>query len=264
MEKSFKYLEGFVHYEVTGQGKPVLLLHGFGEDRSIWKKQVEFLQKHCQLIIPDLPGTGKSTFLTGDNIALEDLADCMYALLQHEGITTATILGHSMGGYISLALAAKFPSIIHSFGLIHSTAFADGEEKKKIRLQSIEIIREYGSYSFLKNTIPNLFSDNFRNKKNETVMELVEAAKSFNSDSLIQYSSAMMNRPDRTDVLKQLTVPVLFVVGDQDIAAPLEDLKKQFSLPRQPVIHVLENVGHMGMLEATDQTNKIMLEFINR
>ncbi|WP_207496235.1 alpha/beta fold hydrolase [Aridibaculum aurantiacum] len=263
MEKTFTYQNTSISYHVYGTGQPVVLLHGFGEDRSIWANQVKFLEPHCRLIVPDLPGTGKSALLANAT-SIDDYADCIFHLLQHEQIKEPILLGHSLGGYITLAIVEKFPAIVKAFGLIHSTAFADSEEKKKVREKGVQMINEYGSYAFLKNTIPNLFSDNFKKKNNQVIQDLILASSSFSPEALIQYYLAMKDRPDRTSVLQNATVPVLFVIGKEDVAAPLDDLKKQTSLPKQPYVHVMEDVGHMGMLEATDQLNEYMLEFINR
>ena len=264
MEKTFTYLNAEISYKVLGQGPEVFLLHGFGEDSSIWNKQVSFLQSHCTLYLPDLPGSGKSSLLEGTEISIEDYAEVILQILEKENLQQAIVLGHSMGGYITLALAEKNPGRVKAFGLIHSTAFADSADKKSSRLKSIEFIENHGSHAFLKNTIPNLFSDNFKNSNSPVLQSVVDAGESISTNSLIQYLSAMMRRPDRTEVLKQSTVPVLFIVGDQDVAAPIDDLKEQIHLPKQPYIHILANVGHMGMLEATDEVNLIMLEFIKR
>lgn len=116
----------------------MVLLHGFGEDSQIWNTQVSFLQEHCQLLVPDLPGSGKSLLLTNKNnasnvVSIEDYADVIAALLAAEKITSSIMLGHSMGGYITLAFAEKYPDKLQSFGLVHSTAFADNEEKSHAR-----------------------------------------------------------------------------------------------------------------------------------
>ena len=264
MEKTFTYLNTRIHYQIVGQGPAVFLIHGFGENSSVWDKQIAFLQPHCSLIVPDLPGSGESSLLEGLEISIEDYAEIVIQILINENIQRAIFLGHSMGGYIALAVVEKYPERIIAFGLIHSTAFADSEDKKNTRLKSIEFIKNNGSHSFLKNTIPNLFSDNFKKNNNEVLELVIDAGKSISSHSLIQYLSAMMRRPDRTHVLKQSTVPVLFIIGEQDVAAPLDDLRKQIHLPKQPYIHILENVGHMGMLEATEEVNTYMLEFITR
>jgi pimeloyl-ACP methyl ester carboxylesterase len=110
MQKSFEYKNTTISYRIEGQGKPVVLLHGFGEDSQIFNHQIEFLKDHCQLIVPDLPGSGKSQLLQHPAssiqhpVSIEDYAQSIQALLQHEKIPTCTLLGHSMGGYISIGI----------------------------------------------------------------------------------------------------------------------------------------------------------------
>ena len=286
MKKSFPYQNANITYRVEGKGKPIVLLHGFGEDSHIWDKQVSFLKEHCLLIIPDLPGSGESSLLsleskvlsfelkqpeiqnpklkTQNNISIEDYADCIHALLAHEQIDTCTMLGHSMGGYITLAFAEKYPSQLKAFGLVHSTAYADSDEKKINRERSIALIEEYGAYAFLKTTIPNLFGAAFKEKHPEKVEELVLASQVFSKQALQQYTLAMMNRPDMTETLKSNRLPVLFVIGTEDIAAPMKDVLEQTKLTLHPTVHVLKNIGHMGMWEATDEMNEHLLAFINK
>lgn len=263
MEKNFQYQTSTIYYRVEGAGKVVVLIHGFGEDSSVFNQQIDFLKNHCQLIVPNLPGTANSEILQSTTpITIQDYANCIAALLQHEQVEQCIMLGHSMGGYITLAFAKKFPQLLTGFGLIHSTAFADTAEKKQNRLRSIEIIEQYNGHAFLKTTIPNLFSKNFKQQFPEKVEALIESSKQFSKTALTQYTLAMMNRTDSLDILRNNPLPVLFIIGTEDIAAPLNDVMQQTYLPQCSYIHVLKDVGHMGMLEATNEVNKYLLEFI--
>ena len=266
MTTSFNYNNTRISYTDIGSGKLVFLLHGFGEDAGIWQLQKEFLQPHYRLIIPDLPGSGDSDLLAKDNITIDDYADVIYALYQSLQLSDnqqISILGHSMGGYISLAFAKKYAAIVKPVGLIHSTAFADSKEKKQVRLRGIEIMAEYGAFAFLKNTIPNLFAENFKQQFPKVVESLIEKGNQFTVSSLQQYYISMMNREDKTILLKSLNIPVLFIIGTEDVAVPLQDVLQQVHLPYIAQIKILEDVGHMGMLEATDIANTAVLEFLN-
>jgi len=265
MQKTFQYTDGPVSYLDTGEGQAVVLLHGFGEDADVWNEQVAFLKNHCRLIVPHLPGSGLSGFTnenTKGNDTIEYYADAVRVLLEHESIDSCIMPGHSMGGYITLAFAEKYPHLLRGFGLIHSTAFADSEEKKQNRRRGIEMMEEYGGYAFLKNTTPNLFASKFKTAHPEKVEALIEKGKSFNVKALQQYYRAMMNRPDRTHVLKESKVPVLFVIGTEDVAAPMQDVLKQTHLPKISFVHILEDTGHIGMWEDTKKMNDALLEFI--
>jgi pimeloyl-ACP methyl ester carboxylesterase len=263
MNKAFKYLNTTINYWVYGEGQPVVLLHGFAEDSTIWNNQTSYLETHCRLIVPDLPGSGNSELLEGSSISMEDYADCIYALFNEEKIERGVLLGHSMGGYITLAFAEKYPAKVKSFGLVHSTAFGDSEEKKSTRKKGIELMKEYGVLPFIKNTTPNLFSATFKKNSADSIDALIKQQEKFTTAALVQYYTVMMNRRDYTVILEKSEVPVLFVIGSEDVAAPLPDLLQHVHLPKIAHIHILENVGHMSMLEAPHKLNNYLLKFIN-
>lgn len=264
MQRTFSNKDATISYKVLGKGVTVLLLHGFGEDGSVWYEQSDFLKEYCKLIIPDLPGSGASFFANeNDGDAIEQYVEIINSLLEHEKTDSCIILGHSMGGYITLAFAEKYASLLKGFGFIHSTAFADSDEKKQNRLKGIGMMEEYGGYAFLKTTTPNLFATKFKKEQPERIEALIERGKIFSTKALQQYYKAMMNRPDRTTVLANSSVPVLFVLGTEDVAAPLNDVLKQTHLPDISFLHVLEDTGHMGMWENADKVNNAMFEFIS-
>ena len=254
-------------YQLIGKGKPVVLLHGFGEDSQIWNQQIDFLQQHCLLIVPDLPGSGKSEPLNANNtsvdsISLTDYADCIYAILAAEKIETCLMLGHSMGGYITLAFAEKYPTNLIAFGLIHSSALADSTDKKIMRQRGIEMMEKYGAAAFLKNTLPNLFTHNFKLLHPEIVEKFIQNSTAIHTNTCQAYYVAMMHRPDRTAILKNTNLPVLFVIGSEDMAVPMIDVLPQSTMPINSYIQILEAVGHMGMIEATEKLNTCLLDFI--
>lgn len=262
MEKQFQYKGSEIFYQVYGNGKPVVLLHGFAEDSSIWDQQVSFLQHHCLLIVPDIPGSGRSQLLAKENVGIEDYARVVKTLLEQENINQCILLGHSMGGYITLAFAELFPEKLTAFGFVHSTAFADNEEKKNTRRKAIKLMEEYGVYPFLKNSTPNLFSEVYKREQPQRVSNLIEQGRKFSKEALVQYYAAMISRPDRTSILEKANVPVLFIIGSEDVAAPLEDLLKQVHLPKISYVHIMQNVGHMSMWEKPSELNKYLIEFI--
>ena len=254
-QKTITYQSSTIYYRVIGNGKPVMLLHGFGEDGEIWNQQVNFLQEHYTLIVPDLPGSGQSQIIT--DMSIEGMADAVKAVLDAELLENITLIGHSMGGYITLALAEKYPALIRAFGLFSSSAFADSEEKKATRLKAIAFIKKNGGYEFLKTSIPGLFMG-----EHDAIPALVERAKNFTPEALIYYYRAMIDRPDRTAVLKTFPGPILFIIGEHDKAVPFDQSLQQCYLPALSHIHILRNSAHMGMLEETDKANKALLEFL--
>jgi pimeloyl-ACP methyl ester carboxylesterase len=239
-------------YCLMGKGMPVVLLHGFGEDSSIWNGLAAALSKNYQLIIPDIAGSGESELLAGENIGMQDYADSIHAILAKENIQQCTMIGHSMGGYITLAFAEKYPGMLHAFGLFHSSAYADDETKKETRKKAIEFIHQNGSEAFLKTSTPGLFMD--AEKSKEAIDWLIEKGKQFKPAALIQYYEAMIARPDRTHVLKSFPSQVLFMLGSHDKAVPFEQGLEQSHLPDLACIYILRNSAHMGMLEEPEKS----------
>lgn len=241
-----------------------MLIHGFGEDRFIFEELIATVGSSYRFFAPDLPGSGvlKNHIWPKGTETMDWLATWMHEQLQSEGISSCIMLGHSMGGYITLAFAEKYPEMLQAFGLIHSTAFADSEAKKETRGKAITFMEEKGGYLFLKTAIPGLFASDFTVKNPKIVQSLVEKSVDFQLDSLVAYYRGMMARPDRTHVLKAARVPVLMVAGTEDMAVPISDLLVQSSLPAICHFHVLQNVGHMGMLEDPQSIHDILLNFI--
>lgn len=260
-DKKQMYFQGKkISYTTLGQGYPVVLVHGFAEDSDVWKYQLEALSAHYRLIIPDLPGAGASALT--DTFSMELGADCIRQVLQQENIERTILIGHSMGGYISLAFAEKYAAYLRAFGLFHSTAYADNDEKKASRQKGIEFILSHGSHEFLKQSIPNLFSPDSRISMGGAVKEMIEQYRNFNPNTLIACQQAMMQRPDRTHVLTSFTGPVLFMMGKHDTAVPYEQSLRQSHLPHISYIHILEQSGHMGMWEEKEKANAALLSFL--
>jgi pimeloyl-ACP methyl ester carboxylesterase len=252
-----------IFYALTGKGFPVILIHGFAEDRTIWQNQVPRLAENYRLIIPDLPGSGRSP-IDPQLKTVDDFADCINRITDEEKIDACVIIGHSMGGHIALAFAKKYPEKLKGLGLFHSTAYADSEEKKSARKKGMAFIEQHGSYEFLKQSIPNLFSEDYKKEHPETVTELINRYNNFNPASLVSYYAVMMNRPDRTDVLKNIKKPILFIIGEKDSAVPLEQSLRQSYLPELCYIHILENTAHMGMFEHSNHSSELVNDFLNQ
>lgn len=252
---------GTLFYRDEGSGLPVVLLHGFAEDHTLWDIQVEHLRTGCRLIIPDLPGS----ILTPSSspVSMESMAESVLSILNHEGIDQCILIGHSMGGYVTLAFAEKYPDRFKGFGLFHSTAYPDSEEKKAARRKSIDFIRNNGSAPFIRQSTPNLFAAETRTTRPDLVETTIDRYSSLSPDSLIAWYEAMILRPDRTAVLKDATTPVLFIIGIEDQAVLPEHTLQQSHLPPLSHIHILHHSAHMGMLEQPDLSNNILQSFIN-
>jgi pimeloyl-ACP methyl ester carboxylesterase len=246
-------------YRIVGEGPAVVLLHGFGGAGTRWERQYNNI-KDFQFIVPDLPGSGRSEII--EDMSMEGLAESLFQLLQQLKVDICTMIGHSMGGYVTLAFVEKYPELIESYGLFHSTAFADTEEKKAGRKKTIEFIKEHGVVAFLKNFVPGLYSDGFKQEHAREIENHLTQVNTISQAAIISYLQSMIERPDRTNVLKQNKIPVLFVLGKNDSIIPFKDILALASMPEIAYIHVLEQSGHMGMIEEPEKSNQIINHFL--
>jgi len=267
-EKEITHKHKKIFYRSTGEGPVVVLLHGVPFDGSLWTNQFYAFPDY-KLIIPDLPGSGRSQII--EDMSMEGMAECVKEIIVHETASlffksgephSVIVIGHSMGGYITLALAEKHPELLNGFGLFHSTAYTDSEERKEARKKTIKLIEEKGVSEFVKGSLPNLFSPVTKEQNPELIEDQISHACNFSPEAIVKYQMAMLQRKDRTEVLKKATVPVLFILGKYDAAVPLKDGLEQGSLADLNYFHVLENAGHVGMKEESIETNTILSNYL--
>jgi len=261
MQKRLLFRDQWLEYEIRGSGLPVLLVHGFTEDRRIWDPFLAGMENKYRWVIPDLPGSGGSAFNPSLS-SLRDFAEALLALTEQENMDDFVLIGHSMGGYISLAFTEKYPEKIRALSLFHSSSYEDSAEKKENRDKNIRFIRKNGAALFVEQSIPGLFSESFKTEHPEEISKLTERYANFTPDSLVQYLEAMKQRPATTGVLKAITKPVLFIMGEEDKAVPLKDSLEQCHLPQISYIHILTHTAHMGMIENTSLCNSIVDQFL--
>jgi pimeloyl-ACP methyl ester carboxylesterase len=239
----------------------VILLHGFPESGRIFDAQIKALAQDYHLIVPDLPGSGNSDY-NPQLTSIEDFAEIIKQIIDTEKKSQVVLIGHSMGGYIALGFAAKYPAFIAGLGLLHSTAYADSPEKKVNRIKAIQTMEQYGGPSFLKSMIPALFGSSFKSRHPEIIQNLIEQGARFDTRALQQYYQIMHDRTDRTELFKSLSVPYLFISGTQDQAAPKEDLIHQCSMADVALIAIIQDAGHMGFIEQPDEVNLQLTHFL--
>jgi len=263
MQKTFLFRGGKLNYEIEGSGLSVMLVHGFTEDRQIWEPFLSGIKKKYQWILPDLPGSGESPY--NESLStLKDFAEALYAIIENENIQEFVLIGHSMGGYISLSFAEKYPEKIKGLGLFHSSSYPDSPEKKEAREKSIQFIQKNGGAPYVEQAIPGLFSEGFKAEHPEQISKLIDRYANFSVQSLVQYLEAMKQRPPTTMVLKSINKPVLFIIGEEDKAVSVKDQLEQCYLPRISYIHILTQTAHMGMIENTSLCNKLIDRFLEQ
>jgi len=245
-----------------GQGVAVILLHGFCERKEVWEGIIEPLSAEAKVLAPDLPGFGQSQ-LNATSITIEDAALAVIECMNSRNIEQAIVVGHSLGGYVSLAMAEKYPSRLAALCLFHSTAKSDSEEKKDNRTRTVGFLEKYGTRTFADNFVPSIFADNHH----ESMYEQIEKAKKMvaqtSDQTAIAYTRAMRDRPARLDVLKGASFPCLFIAGKNDSAVPYQDMLEQSQLPQDSRLCTLDNSGHMGMYEEPEKSTRALLDFIS-
>jgi len=250
-----------IFYRISGEGQAVVLIHGFGEDGRIWDEIVTALEKNYRCIVPDLPGSGQSEAWDFNNSGIRGCAEAIQKIVEAEQLKNFCMIGHSMGGYISLAYADTYPGNLSGLGLFHSTALPDTEEKKESRKKAIVFIQENGPLKFLESSIPGLFTS--ENANLPGLKNLLLQASSFSGETLTQYYTAMMQRKDLTKVLINSTIPVLLIAGIEDQAIPFEQSLKESSLAGETHFHVLRHSAHMGMLEEPIKAIDILANYLH-
>jgi pimeloyl-ACP methyl ester carboxylesterase len=248
---------------LTGEGGelPVVLLHGFCEDSRVWEEWLGFLPQNRRYLRIDLPGFGNSDFQ--ENLTIGTMAEAVKTVLDHLSIGKFVLTGHSMGGYVSLAFAEKYGEQLAGLCLFHSHPFADSEEKKAGRDKSVEFIQKNGHILFVRQLIPGLFAYDFSKGYQIEVNKLIHNATYYSPDAIIAALKAMRDRPDRSEVLRKIGCPVLFLIGKLDAVVPLQLSLEQTHLPAVADIQVFPAAGHMGMYEAQRESAKAMREFLN-
>lgn len=240
-----------ISFKQKGTGVPILFLHGFCADSSIWNDFILQFPNHFLLRI-DLPGFGLSEQIPAYSITR--YADVIKAVLDAHKIEQCIFIGHSMGGYVALEFAKKYPDRLKGLCLFHSHPYQDTSEKTVTRQKSIDFIKTNGHIYYVKQLIPALFPPGYAGSNHLEVAKLVYTASKYSADNIVAGLEAMMDRSDNADVLEQLDFPILFIVGKEDTIVP----QYQAAMAKATIasIEILPDVAHMGMLESPKKCGK--------
>lgn len=247
-----------VHYSDQGTGPVLVFLHGFLEDLSMWRNIVEVLKKTNRVICVDLLGHGKTGNL-GYIHSMEDQSEMLKHLLNSLNIKHSAMVGHSMGGYVALAFADRYPENLTALCLMNSTAMADDQEKKRNRDRGIKVVKQ-NHKTFVRLSIPNLFSEENRAVFAKEVLEITEAALKMSQQGIIAALEGMKIREDRTKILETSTFPILMIIGKKDPALAYSVLLKQSELGT--VNKVVFEDGHMSHVENEEELIEALAKFI--
>lgn len=242
------------------EGTPLIFLHGFCEDSTMWEDFTSKWKKKYQVIKIDLPGHGESEI--SEELSIKEMGKAVIKVIKKLKVEKFILIGHSMGGYVSLEIAKKHADKLLGLGLFHSHPFEDSEEKKKGRYKSIEFINTHGHMLFAKKLLPMLFKNGFQNSNSHLLNKMVFRASRFPTEGFKNALRAMAERKDNTKILKEINCPILMIIGKLDQTLGSKTMIKQTTLPTLTDVHVLEKVGHMGMFSAERETQRIVDSFV--
>ncbi len=251
-----------IFFAESGKGKTIVLLHGFPESSRIWDSFCDQLSESFRVIVIDLAGFGKSECVERVH-SMELQADVVYEVLKQRKVKKCVMIGHSMGGYITLAFASKYPGMLKGLCLFHSHPFPDSAEGRRNRTRTISIVQK-DKFGFLASFIASLFPEGSRRKFGKEVKILVKRASEAPKEGIIAALEGMKIRRNQSAVLRSVNVPVLFILGLKDRLAPLDRLWKMVSLPQRSECLILRNVGHMGFIEAPEETLSMVKGFTRK
>ena len=227
----------------------------------MWDQVIANFNEQYFLITIDFPGFGSSDSLT--ELTIEELSKIVKSILDHLNCKKCILLGHSMGGYVSLVFTKLFPEYLSALGLIHSHPYEDDASKKQNRQKSIHFLSTHGSAPYVKQLIPKLFPNGFAIQNPNIIKPLIEKASQFPPQGISEAQNAMMNRKNTEQVLSQTLLPVLLIIGRLDTLEDQDTLIRQTALPSTSYIHLLDEVGHMGPYESPKHISIIIEKFLS-
>jgi pimeloyl-ACP methyl ester carboxylesterase len=252
--------ENQICFQTQGTGSVIVLLHGFLESMEMWRRMADDLARKNRVILIDLPGHGQSDQIS-ETHSMELMAEAVNEVLVYTNTEAVVMIGHSMGGYVSLAFAEKYPEKIMGLGIFHSHALADTTEAKISRGRAIQAVKE-NHKDFISHFIPDLFTPQNQQLLAKEIEQMQSEARLMTKDSVIASLEGMRRRTDKVKLLSQLNVPVFFIIGKQDPRNPLEKMYSQIGLPKHVEVLILENVAHMGYLESYSVCQRFIDHFI--
>ncbi|MEM6722995.1 MAG: alpha/beta hydrolase [Bacteroidota bacterium] len=248
-----------IAYETIGTGRPVIWIHGFGADRSMWRDFINDQFEGYTHYLIDLPGAGESPVWKGASI--DQMAELIIGLIQSKALEKPVVIGHSMGGYVALAIGEQLQDALGGLVLFHSHPYGDEEETKQARIKSGEFIRKHGTEVFIKELIPKLFPPAYAQANPDLLAKLMNDAKHYPAEGLATAMEAMGKRPDRIQTFSEFRFPVCCIIGSEDtliLGKPID----QSQWINHGMLRYHEGIGHMGMYEDREATRKDVQVFL--
>ncbi|HEY9721376.1 MAG TPA: alpha/beta fold hydrolase [Oscillatoriaceae cyanobacterium] len=251
----------YVHH---GVGPTLVLLHAFPLNYRMWEPQITGLNDMCHVLALDMRGFGASEATDGD-FTIENLADDLHALMQHLGHERFVLGGSSMGGYVAMAYAERYPEDLMGLALIATRATADTPEKREERLKTAASVSAFTPATLAKTMAPTMFAPEYSKERPNGLLSAVRAWISGTPPLTIAGAQrAMANRPDRTQVLAGFQEPVLVIAGEQDQIMPPDAADQMVEvLPYATLVRV-PNAGHLPNMEQPEIVNQALRQFMKQ
>ncbi len=247
-------------YDDVGTGQPVLFIHAFPLNRTMWAPQVSALVERCRCVAADLRGFGESA-LQGP-FSVEQYADDMAGLLDHLRIEQAVVVGCSMGGYAALAMWRRHSGRSRALVLADTRSGADTDDGRERRRNLIQLARTEGSTAVANLQIPSLVGKTTRETQPDTYDAVHRMMAQTKPGAIVGALEAMMTRPDSTPLLQDITVPTLVVVGEEDVPTPVKESRAMHQAIPGSHLQVIAQAGHLANLERPAAFNHVLTEFL--
>lgn len=251
-----------MHVADTEKGERcVVLLHGYLESMLVWDEFVALLRDSVRVVTLDLPGHGVSV-IEGEVHTMEFLADCVAATMQALGIERYTVVGHSMGGYVALAMCDNYSDRLEGIVLLSSTTMADSEEKCDRRRREIELVKA-GKKNTMARLVPHAgFAPENVKRLKDYVEDLSELILITEDEGVIAILGGMIERKSRGEQLRTSGIPHLFIFGRHDHYIPVEQAEEMIEADPEARVVWLEHSGHMGFIEEPELCARVILDFV--
>ncbi len=249
-----------IFYEDHGKGSAVVLLHGFLENSTMWKEIVPELSKTHRVITIDLLGHGKTECL-GYIHSMETMAEAVYAVLRSLNLRRIILIGHSMGGYVALALTEKHPEMIKGLCLMNSTSLADDEERKKLRARANKMAQNNFN-NIVRMSFTNLFGEGSKIRHKVEMENALKEALNTPVQGYIACQEGMRIRKNRRKILKDGAFKKLIVIGKKDPVLNFEQSLKEAEEAHSET--AVFNDGHMSHIENKDELIFALTQFVRK
>ena len=248
-------------YEVAGEGPPVVLLHGFPFNRSLWHEQIEALSSNHRVIAPDLRGFGESEVGPGP-ATMEEMAQDVAALMDHLHVNRAVLGGLSMGGYVSFAFCRLFPLRVGALILADTRPQADSDEARLNREQLAARALSEGMAAVADAMLPRLFAPQTHAEQPEVVARVRDMIFATKPEGAAAALRGMAARRDHTYFLPEILAPTLIIVGSEDALAPPKDAELMHREIRGSRLEIIAGAGHVSNLEQPADFKRALTEFL--